>query len=353
MKVVVDDKIPFIRGQVERLADEVVYLPGNAIGKEDVHDADALIIRTRTHCNRQLLEGSSVRFIATATIGYDHLDTDYLHEAGIEWTNSPGCNATSVAQYVRNALLEAEKAGIIHLSDATLGIIGYGHVGKAVANAMLPYVKQILINDPPLFENEQLRMKDEQSFIPHSSRITLHASLEALQTSCDIITLHTPLTFDGPYPTHHLLDEKFLGNLPHRPLLINAARGGVVCEEALIKALDNGHVRAAIIDTWEGEPDINLELLKRTFIGTPHIAGYSADGKANATHMVLEALSQWVCPQKNDLTFNIQPPEAAPERTGFQYSPLADSALLEATPTAFEQLRGNYPLRREKTRVDH
>lgn len=105
MKVVVDDKIPFIRGQVERLADEVVYLPGNAIGKEDVHDADALIIRTRTHCNRQLLEGSSVRFIATATIGYDHLDTDYLHEAGIEWTNSPGCNATSVAQYVRNALL--------------------------------------------------------------------------------------------------------------------------------------------------------------------------------------------------------------------------------------------------------
>lgn len=340
MKIVVDDKIPFIRGQVERLADEVVYLPGSAIGRGDVHDADALIIRTRTHCTRQLLKDSRVRFIATATIGYDHLDTNYLQEAGIKWTNCPGCNATSVAQYVRNGLLEAEKAGLTHLSDATLGIIGYGHVGKAVYQAMKPYVKTILVNDPPLFENEKVKSKNGET-------IDSHFSLNEIAASCDIITLHTPLTFDGFYPTHHLVDKDFMQNLSKSPLVINAARGGVVDEEAFINALDSGHIRAAIIDTWEGEPEVNLELLKRTFIGTPHIAGYSADGKANATRMVLEALFKWSYPQKNIPIFDIQVPEAAPERTGLLYSPLADSSLLKAAPASFEQLRGDYPLRRE------
>lgn len=340
MKIVVDDKIPFIRGQVERLADEVVYLPGSAIGREDVHDADALIIRTRTHCARQLLKDSRVRFIATATIGYDHLDTNYLQEAGIKWTNCPGCNATSVAQYVRNGLLEAEKAGLTHLSDATLGIIGYGHVGKAVYQAMKPYVKTILVNDPPLFENEKVKSKNGET-------IDSHSSLNEIAAFCDIITLHTPLTFDGFYPTHHLVDKDFMQNLSKSPLVINAARGGVVDEEAFINALDSGHIRAAIIDTWEGEPEVNLELLKRTFIGTPHIAGYSADGKANATRMVLEALFKWSYPQKNIPIFDIQAPEAAPERTGLLYSPLADSSFLKAAPASFEQLRGDYPLRRE------
>lgn len=340
MKIVVDDKIPFIRGQVERLADEVVYLPGSTIGREDVHDADALIIRTRTHCTRQLLKGSRVRFIATATIGYDHLDTNYLQEAGIKWTNCPGCNATSVAQYVRNGLLEAEKAGLTHLSDSTLGIIGYGHVGKAVYQAMKPYVKTILVNDPPLFENEKVKSKNGET-------IDSHSSLNEIAAFCDIITLHTPLTFDGFYPTHHLVDKDFMQNLSKSPLVINAARGGVVDEEAFINALDSGHIRAAIIDTWEGEPEVNLELLKRTFIGTPHIAGYSADGKANATRMVLEALFKWSYPQKNIPIFDIQAPEAAPERTGLLYSPLADSSFLKAAPASFEQLRGDYPLRRE------
>ncbi len=340
MKIVVDDKIPFIRGQVEHLADEVVYLPGSTIGREDVHDADALIIRTRTHCNRHLLKDSRVRFIATATIGYDHLDTNYLQKVGIKWTNCPGCNATSVAQYVRNGLLEAEKAGLTHLCDATLGIIGYGHVGKAVYQAMKPYVKTILVNDPPLFENGEFKNMNGETFGSHSS-------LNEIAASCDIITLHTPLTVDGSYPTYHLVDECFMQKLSRCPLVINAARGGVVDEEAFINALGDGYIRAAIIDTWEGEPEVNLELLKRTFIGTPHIAGYSADGKANATRMVLEALFKWAYPQKNVPTFDIQPPKAASVRTGLLYSPLADSSLLKAIPVSFEQLRGDYPLRRE------
>mgnify|MGYP002623565493 FL=1 len=173
------------------------------------------------------------------------------------------------------------------------------------------------------------------------------STIEALRASCDIITLHTPLTHGGAYPTYHLVDEKFLSSLKKRPILINAARGGVVDEEALIHSLDNGHIRAAVIDTWEQEPHINPQLLRRTFIGTPHIAGYSADGKANATRMALEALSQWLHPTTGVPHFHILPPEAAPERTGTRYSPLDDSMPLKANPSAFEQLRGDYPTRRE------
>lgn len=376
MKVIIDDKIPFIQGQAERVADEVVYLPGSKIGPDDVRDADALIVRTRTHCNRQLLEGSRVRFIATATIGFDHLDTDYLNEAGIVWTNCPGCNATSVAQYVRNALIEAEREGIVKLSEASLGIVGYGHVGRAVCESLRPYVKEILLNDPPL-ENEEFllrqapqaspnfaerRMKDEGFDVAHepekrrnpdSSLSTHHStfkSLVDLASSCDIISFHTPLTAEGPYPTFHLANEQFFQSLKRKPLLINAARGGVVDEAALLDAMDKGRVRQAIIDTWEGEPDINRALLSKVFIGTPHIAGYSADGKANATLMALRALVRWQSSLGSidiEPMFDIQPPLAQPERTGILYSPTSDSNQLKESPQDFENLRGNYLLRRE------
>ncbi len=383
MKVIIDDKIPFIQGQAERVADEVVYLPGSKIGPDDVRDADALIVRTRTHCNRQLLEGSRVRFIATATIGFDHLDTDYLNEAGIVWTNCPGCNATSVAQYVRNALIEAEREGIVKLSEASLGIVGYGHVGRAVCESLRPYVKEILLNDPPLeneefllrqatqsspnvaerrVKNEGLRIKgeelaiafeEEKSGTPDSSLFTHHStfkSLVDLASSCDIISFHTPLTAEGLYPTYHLANEQFFQSLKRKPLLINAARGGVVDEAALLDAMDKGLVRQAIIDTWEGEPVINRALLSKVFIGTPHIAGYSADGKANATLMALRALVRWQSSLGSigiEPMFDIQPPLAQPERTGIFYSPTSDSDQLKESPQDFENLRGNYLLRRE------
>lgn len=314
MKIVVDDKIPYIGGQVERLCDEVVYLPGNSFDPENVRDADALIIRTRTHCNRHLLEGSRVRFIATATIGHDHLDTDYLREAHIQWTNCPGCNATSVAQYVRNALFAAEHAGLIDLKTATLGIVGYGHVGTAVCQALNPFVANIILNDPPLGLYDEV-------------------------CNCDIITLHTPLTFKGSYPTYHLVDEHFIQRLSRRPILVNAARGGVIDERALTDALDNGHIRAAIIDTWENEPDINQLLLKRAFIGTPHIAGYSADGKANATRMALEAVAKWM---GKNMIFEIHPPEGSHD-----YNPMDDCNRLKNDPRGFEYQREHYPIRRE------
>ncbi|MBQ9558534.1 MAG: 4-phosphoerythronate dehydrogenase [Bacteroidaceae bacterium] len=345
MKIIVDDKIPFIRGQVERLADEVVYLPGSDIAPADVRDADILLIRTRTQCDRRLLEGSRVRFIVTATIGYDHLDTDYLREAGIEWTNCPGCNATSVAQYVRNSLLTLERQGMVSLQEATLGIIGYGHVGKAVYQAMRPYVKEIQVNDPPLVDACRDATCDVRDEAHNDANMRMRHAVSLQEVAaCDIITLHTPLTFDGPYPTHHLVGEPFLQQLTRRPILINAARGGVVDEAALLKALDAGLVRAAVIDTWEGEPDISRALLERAAIATPHIAGYSADGKANATRMTLEAVARWMGRKEE---FDIRPPQAAPNRTALNYNPTDDSLPLKLHPEGFEQQRGNYPLRRE------
>lgn len=341
MKVIVDDKIPYIKGEIERLADEVVYLPGAQMGRDDVRDADAMIVRTRTRCNQALLEGSQVKFIATATIGFDHLDTHYLEQAGIAWTNCPGCNATSVAQYVHSSLLLLEKERGMRLAECTLGIIGVGNVGSAVYEKCRGLVGNVLLNDPP----RQLREGSESAWEWHS--------LEKLMQECDIITIHTPLVTDGPNPTFHLIDDMALHGMPRRPVLINCGRGEVVDNEALEKALDEGRIEQAIIDTWEHEPHISLSLLEKVYIGTPHIAGYSADGKANATRMSLEALAQWM---HRPTTFHVKPPQlpqgsitaTTKEEMSLQlYDPRTDSIRLKQAPQQFEMQRGNYPLRRE------
>ncbi len=337
MKVVIDDKIPYIREAAASLFDEVSYLPGAGIAPRDVRDADALIVRTRTRCNEALLGGSKVKCVVTATIGYEHLDVDYLESHHIHWTNCPGCNATSVAQYIRNSLIVLKRAGLYNPSASTLGIVGVGHVGKAVQQAVEKMAGRILLNDPP-------RQRQEGGAF---------VSLEEIERSCDVITFHTPLTTGGEHPTWHLADENFFRRLCHRPVIINAARGGVVDNAAWIEALDRGAVGAAVIDTWENEPDISLPLLEKAFIATPHIAGYSADGKANATRMALEAVCSYFGIKPN---FTIQPPslpaELRPsgneeERALQLYNPHDDSNMLKASPHSFEQLRGNYRLRRE------
>lgn len=340
MKVLVDDKIPYIQGQIERLADEVVYMPGAKMTAADVRDADALIVRTRTHCNEALLKGSKVGFIATATIGFDHLDTAYLDKAGIAWTNCPGCNATSVAQYVHSCLLLLQKERGMKLQECTLGIIGVGNVGSAVWEKCKPLVGRVLLNDPPRAERE-------------GNTKVQFSSLEQLMQECDILTIHTPLVVDGKYPSFHLADDAFLHSLPRRPVLINCGRGEVVDNAALEAALDDGRLRDAIIDTWEDEPAIRLTLLNKVYIGTPHVAGYSADGKANATRMSLQALARWM--GKEGMTFTVQPPQlpqlpdaSTGEELALQlYDPRQDSERLKQAPEKFEWLRGNYPLRRE------
>ena len=337
MKAIVDDKIPYIQGQIEQLVDEVCYLPGSQISAADVRDADILVVRTRTHCNRSLLQGSQVRLIITATIGYDHLDTTYLQEAGIRWTNCPGCNASSVCQYVHNALLAI---GILPTSPAeplVAGVVGVGHVGSRVAADLQAAGVNVLLCDPP-------RARKEKDFC--------HVPLEELAKRCDIITFHTPLNREGADATYHLGDAAFFRSLRRQPVIINSSRGEVIDNTALVQALDNGRVRAAIIDTWENEPHINSDLLERAVIATPHIAGYSADGKVNATRMSLQAIAEFL---HKPFTLNIQPPTlpsnyqygAVSEGPLRLYDPRVDTQHLKNHPTSFEHLRGNYPLRRE------
>lgn len=323
MKVIIDNKIPYIKEAIGQIADEVVSLPGAEFTREAVQDADALIVRTRTRCDRTLLEGSRVKFIATATIGYDHIDTDYCREAGIAWTNCPGCNSGSVEQYIRSVLLLlVEKKGL-DLRKATLGVVGVGHVGSRVARMAEDLGMKVLLNDPPRTD------RGEQDFV----------DLETIARECDIITLHTPLNREGKYATFHLADEDFLFGLERRPYLINASRGEVVDTASLLAALAAGRVKDVVIDTWEYEPCISRELLEVAFLATPHIAGYSADGKANATRMSLEALCRFFGIEG---TFDIVPPEGPHD-----YDPTRDSDWLKAAPEKFEWFRGNYPLRRE------
>ena len=336
MKVIVDNKIPYIREVLGKLADEVVYLPGKEFTPEVVKDADALITRTRTRCNRQLLEGSNVQFIGTATIGFDHIDTTYCKEAGIAWTNCPGCNAGGVEQYVHAVLLLLQRERGINLKQATLGIIGVGHVGSRVQRMAERLGMRVLVNDPPR------AAQGEKGF----------SDLQTLTEECDIITFHTPLIREGIYKTFHLADAAFFASLKKKPVVINTSRGEVFETEAVLNALKEGEIADAIIDVWENEPAINLELLDKVFIGTPHIAGYSADGKINATRMVLEALCKHF---KLKADFHLELPadpnapysEDEDTRILQQYDPFRDYRELKMHPEKFEQLRGDYPLRRE------
>ena len=337
MKVIVDNKIPYIKGIIERIADEVVYLPGNAFTPQEVKDADALIVRTRTLCNRDLLEGSCIKFIATATIGFDHIDTAYCKETGITWTNCPGCNASSVEQYVHSVLLLLKREKNLCLEGATIGVVGVGHVGSKVATMASKLGMRVLLNDLPRTD------KGEEGFV----------DLQTIARECDVITFHTPLNREGVYRTFHLADEAFFNQLERLPYIINSSRGEVVETQALLRALEKGQVKEAVIDTWENAPDIDLTLLREAFIATPHIAGYSADGKANATRMSLEALCRFFGIEAN---FEIVPP-SLPEDMAWSedketaylqlYNPMRDSEWLKAEPEKFEWFRGNYPLRRE------
>ena len=330
MKIVIDDKIPYIREKLALLADEVVALRGAEITADDVRDADALIVRTRTRCDEQLLNGSKVQFVATATIGFDHIDTSYMQRAGITWTNCPGCNADSVAQYLECSLLLLEREKDLQLRGATIGIVGCGHVGSRVKAAAERLGMNVLVCDPPLGCAE-------------------FVSMDVIEHEADVITFHVPLNRDGQYATWHLADDAFFHRLSHVPYIINTSRGEVVDNDALLGALRESRVRDAIIDVWENEPRLNLELLKRVFIGTPHIAGYSADGKVNADNMVISAICHhFQLPHPGLIAAPMLPADFHYTGNPLElYDPLADSERLKSHPENFENLRNQYPLRRD------
>ena len=339
MKIVIDNKIPYIRDAVSQLTADAIYAEGQDFTPEMVKEADVLIVRTRTRCDKMLLEGSRVKLIATATIGFDHIDTAYCREAGIRWVNAPGCNAASVAQYIESVLTLLKMARLEDLSRYTLGIVGVGNVGKKVAALATQLGMKVLLNDPPRAQQE-----GGDGFV----------SLQKIAEESDIISFHTPLNRGGEFNTFHLADESFFRLLKRRPIIINTGRGEVIKTEILKAAMDRQLVSEVILDVWENEPNIDLELLGRVAIGTPHIAGYSADGKANATTMALNAVCTHFAINTH---FDIQPP--APTHPVLHvadyneailriYDPRNDCDALRQAPEKFEWLRGHYPLRREK-----
>ena len=312
MVIVIDQHIPFIVETVRKEWPQVDIFPmkPEEIDASTVKNADVLLVRTRTQVDASLLEGSHVRMVCTATIGFDHIDTAYCESHGIRWMSCPGCNAQAVCDYIEEALQETRAQG-------TIGIVGVGHVGSLVAKMAERRGMKVLLNDPPK---------------------GIGVSLDFIAQNSDIITFHVPLD----KTTYHLCDEAFLKQCKPNAFIINAARGGVVDEQALLRS---GH--PFILDTWENEPNIHPEILAKALLASMHIAGYSVAGKRNASQMCLNAIAELFNLQKIDISksrgldISKQKGDTAP---GW-ISRISDQ--LKADPTAFEALRKAYPLRGE------
>lgn len=349
MKIIIDDKIPYIRGAFEPVAD-VVYLPGAKTTPEVARDADAIVTRTRTICNEQLLAGSTVKLIATATIGYDHIDTEYCQQAGIKWTNAPGCNSKSVEQYIASVLMVWAESRKVELSEVCLGVIGVGNVGSKVAYISELLGVKVLKNDPPRKRNE-----GSSEFV----------ELDEILEKADIISLHVPLETQGEDATFHLANDLFFNKLKKKPLLINSCRGEVTDTSAVKKALREGAIAGFVADCWENEPGVDKELPNAAFLATPHIAGYSRDGKATGTLMSVKAISDFFGLNLNNWTpSGVELPEhplITIDGKGMSTQEIISKAILHTydireddarfrnQPADFEKQRGDYPVRREFT----
>lgn len=314
MRIVCDRYIPFVAEAVRNEWPHVDICPlkPEEIDADVIREADVLIVRTRTKVNEALLAGSKVQLVCTATIGFDHIDTAYCESHGIRWMSCPGCNAQAVCDYIEEALNEITNDQLPMTNTPTIGVVGVGHVGSLVAQMAERKGMKVLLNDPPKH---------------------IGVSLDFIAQNCDIITFHVPLDNS----TYHLCDEAFLAKCKPGALIINAARGGVVDEQAL---LQSGH--PYILDTWEKEPDINADVLQKAELASMHIAGYSVEGKRNASQMCLDQIAeQFNLPKISNLHSPIsnEKGDSAPGWIS------RISASLKANPTAFEALRKSYPLR--------
>ena len=347
MNIVADANIPFA-AQAFSCFGNVLVASGRAIDKAMVKDADMLLVRSVTRVDRNLLENSRVRFVGTATIGIDHVDTKYLTGQGIAFASAPGSNAQSVAEYVACSLVHVFQGDLTALSGKTLGVIGAGNVGSRVVKIGQSLGMRCLVNDPPLAQ---------------TSAGKGFASFEEIQSEADIITLHVPLTSSGAYPTVFMISEAFIKNLKPSSMLINTSRGRVVDEKALLSMRNK--LGAVVLDVWENEPAIDFKTLAQTDIATPHIAGYSYDGKVRGARMLFEAAAVFL---KSDARWNeivleteasarsidirnAQQPLAFALETA--YSVMEDDTQLrkivdQEDPVAyFDELRKQYPKRLE------
>ena len=318
MLIITDAHIPFLVEAVRCEWPEVDICPlkPEQIDAEAVRHADVLVVRTRTQVNKSLLSGSQVRLVCTATIGFDHIDTEFCDRQGIRWISCPGCNAQAVCDYVEEAIEEIKNEKLkIKNSSLTLGVVGVGHVGSLVAQMAERKGLKVLLNDPPK---------------------GIGVSLDEIAQNSDIITFHTPLDKS----TYHLCDETFLQQCKPGALIINAARGGIVDEQAL---LSSGH--PYILDTWENEPDINAEVLAKAQLASMHIAGYSVEGKRNASQMCLDEIADLFHLKRIDISTSRDLDSSKKKGDSAPGWISRISSQLKSHPTGFESLRKSYPLR--------
>lgn len=348
MKIVVDENMPYARELFSRLG-EVLAVPGRPMPAEALRGAQALMVRSVTPVNAALLAESQIAFVGSATAGTDHVDDAWLREQGIGFSGAPGCNAIAVVEYVFSSLLMLAERDGFQLRDKTVGIVGVGNVGRRLQARLNAWGVKTLLCDPP-----RARNGDAETFLP----------LAEVLRGADILTLHTPLIQDGPDKTLHLIDDAVLAAWPAGRILINACRGPVVDNAALLRALQQGKDLRVILDVWEPEPGLSLDLLARVDIGTAHIAGYTLEGKARGTTQVFEALSQFIGqPQQVPLATLLPEPEfsevtlTAPldqallkRLVHLVYDVRRDDALLRQSagqPGGFDRLRKHYQERRE------
>jgi erythronate-4-phosphate dehydrogenase len=360
MRIIADANIPFVAECFSSVGD-VTVVGGRQITPGIVADADVLLVRSITPVGADLLAGSRVRFVATATIGLDHIDMDFLQRNNIGFASAPGSNANSAAEYVIAGLLEIGQKHDLDLEGKSIGIIGAGNVGGRVATKCAALGMEVRLNDPPL-----KRQTADPKYLP----------LEEL-FGCDFITCHTPLTFEGQDKTYHLANEKFFKSLKRKCVLVNASRGSVVDTGALKTAIRAERFRAVVLDVWENEPLIDTELLQMVDIGTPHIAGYSLDGKIAGMIMIYSAACEYFSIEQKFGIEDFLPEPAVPQLRVSQnirseqeaissavqkvYNVGRDDARLrrisdmprQERGTHFDGLRKNYPVRREfqNTRV--
>lgn len=347
MKIIADHKIPFLQGVFEPYC-EVQYVPGNEIKKATLKNADVLLTRSITLCNPELLAGTSVKLIASATIGDDHIDKEFCRSNNIRWTTAKGCNAKAVEQYVYSALFALSDKFGLELNRMTIGIVGVGTIGSLIEKVVRAIGMKVLLNDPPRARNE-----GKAGFV----------TLNQIQQEADIITLHVPLLLTGEDRTFNLLDHKFFEKLEKQIILINTSRGQVIDSNALKHAIKDGKVKQSVLDVWENEPDIDQDLLNLVNIGTPHIAGYSIEGKTKATEIVIQSVCDFFkLPLKNrmpDLETksriislnckDINEQQCIIKIILAAYNILEDDKQLRKNPLEFEKIRGNYNFRRENS----
>jgi len=359
IKVIVDQDIPFIKGILEPYA-EVLYYKGNLICNKEIMDADALIIRTRTKCDASLLKGTKVKFVASATIGSDHVDLDYCRNNGVFFTNAAGCNAWGVVQYVITALFTIAQLKEIDLSNKTIGIIGAGNVGERLAGTCESLGFKVLRCDPPIKEQfeKNIRSLDNGRFAVDRSRLVADdfLTIEEVIKLSDIVSLHIPLNL----LTRKLINKEIVSLIKAGSIFINSSRGEVIDEEALIEGSQK--LTALVLDVWNNEPNVNGQLLNIADIATPHIAGYSLEGKINATVIVVNEFAKFY-DIKELIGFDIKYPEQPPVKAVFDSDksyqdntyqflqesfPIMDQdRKLRESPDKFEDIRSSYIYRRE------